>query len=49
MTKMRKCAQALNAPIKFNKSKIDAYINIFYHKYTTKICLINLDFSKFLS
>ena len=25
------------------------YINIFYHKYSTKICLINLKFSKFLS
>ena len=28
--------------------KFDAYITIFYQKYTTKICLINLKFLKFL-
>ena len=35
--------------LNFMHRKFDAYINIFYQKYTTRICLINLKFLKFLS
>ena len=49
MTKIQIVDASLNChnKISYIKNLMDAYINIFYQKYSTWICLINLEFSKF--